>query len=438
VGFTFQARRSTTRLTALPAAASAQVTAIGTGAGTVKVNPTVPLATFSDLPMIDYADVFQANGDNTAQPIFNRAAARAASLGLSTGSLHYLQLPSGLLMESVDFTQAGVYSIYAPNCCGILGPGKDQAVIQIRPNSTSSATLAKVPAQSTKQTNPLYLMRLGPNNSTSGRAVHLQGFTLRGTDQLIDPNTGLPMAYGGYNNYWGRNATHEDIIFRAAGPGTWNSPPGETTNYAGYNDLGTHWRNVESNGMNTAGVRVGGGTGGGGSRSWLIEDSYIHDSRVSGCAFGTAGAPATGNDCESITTINLKVASNANHTSGGGQQFQGLNHEGFEVYAHHTNLDIWIDNQATFQKEHIGLRNGQVDCPDVRIIEPTWHGDIGGSPPYANGCLVIAVPNAYAGSADGVNKQKTLPLVVKNGVTLQPVDRTATVKDPTKHYILIR
>jgi hypothetical protein len=387
--------------------------------------PVAPLATFDDLPLIKLTAVYQT-GD-TFQDVLNRAASAA-----SNGN-HYLEIPSGYVGEGVDFLQPNHYSIYGPKCCGFRGPGPDEVLIQMRKNSSTQVSL--VPAQSTKQNNPLFFMRIGPNNSSSGRAVHMEGVTLKGTDQAVDPNTGMPHAYGGFSNYWGRGATFENVRFKAF-PGTWNSPPGETTEYNGYNDQDTIWRNVESDGMNDAGVRVGGGTGGGGARRWLIDGAYVHDSRVSGFALGTSGAPATGTQCDSVTTKNLTIKSNANHSTAGGQTFNGLNHEGFTTFVHHFNTDIWVDNQPNVGKAHFTFNNAQTNCPDIQIIDPVWHGDTGGSPTWANGCLVIAVADAYAGSTDGVNKQTSLPYVELNGVQLTPIDyanRSQAVA--TKNYI---
>lgn len=374
---------------------------------------------FSDLPMVKYGTLHKT-GDTATTVLGKRVTTRC-----------YVDM-TDVDAELVDFAQSG-YSLLAPNVAGLYSPDPDRARLTLRRMSSTKA--ATVPPQSTKGSNPLTVARFGPNNSSSGIVTKLYGLTLAGSDQ---PDAfGHPHNYSGLVNYWGRRAEWATLRLIGLGRGDWNSPPGETFQLNNYNDAGTTLRGIEVDGRDAAsGEWVGGGIGFNGSQDLLVEDCSFHDSLVSGLTFGTAGSVQTGRQCRNITTRRVKVAHNARHSTAPGQGFTGINHEGVEDSVRHEQPDIWMDRQDVDPYHHFFFASAQTDTADIAIIDPVWHGEAGGSPGWARGCLVICVPDNYAGAP---NKQASLPTVTLHGVTLTPVGRAAAATaDPGRNYIRTR
>jgi hypothetical protein len=339
-----------------------------------------------------------------------------------------VHLPAGLY-EIVDFLQGGTaYGVYAPYCQGLVGDGVDQTVVQIRPHTSTQG--GQVPAQGSGGSNPLNLLRLAKGQCIS------TDLTLSGTDQ--------GHLYGGFSLYMGNGSYLHNVKVTGI-PGNWNSPPGETfamNDYRSTNTTADHcevdgyqWIWTSTNGVlsKVKGNRVGGSPfGGNASTGTLLTHSSFHDSYVSMVTASFSGSPTTGTPQTGWSTSYVDVDHNGN-TGGGGLGSYGLNHEGVNSYIHHDHPTIVMDNGG----EHIFIGNAQQNCPDVQITEPVWSG----GPSYAHGCLVVIVPQNYAGAP---NKQTTLPVVVKGGVTLTPADRgngnTIDVSwaDPAKNYVLTR
>lgn len=410
---------------------------------------TIPYPTYTDYPTIPYetlwSQVMAATPAASRTPMTGSGSDVGQVLRAMTTPA-YVTLPDGFVGELVDFVDINHYSVYAPKCMGIWGPSADpsRAIIRLRPMSSTQASLVPVQtagdANGDGVTNPLLLMRLGPGNSTTVAAVHCYGWTLAGTDQPDGPN-GQPHNYSGLIDYHGTNSTFQCMKILGI-PGDWNSPPGETFAFASYYANGSLYEQLEVDGFNEAGERVGGGAAGtNASGNVTYKDCYFHDSYVSGGPiFSGAGGP-NGTMCYAVKSINVKSWHNANHVvpNPGGKTFGGLNHEGVYTSVLHDHPDIKLDNYATLQTPHVFIGNTQVDCPNFVINEPEWHPELG-YPAATNGAFVAQVPATYAGVS---NKQTTYPTVIKNGVTLQPVIRATGAGwpsgvNPATQYILIR
>ncbi len=407
-----------------------------------------PYPTYTDYPVIEYAtlwaDAMAGLPVNQRTPMSGPGSNVGQVLG-SMDSFAYVRLPDGFEGELIDFSFFGVYALYAPKCMGIWGPSSDPSRAIIRFKEMSSTQASAVPPQTDGDangdgtSNPLTLMRLGPCNSSTVAAVHCHGWTLAGTDQPDGPN-GEPHNYSGLTDYYGTNSTYNCMKIMGV-PGDWNSPPGETFQFASYHATGSTYEYMEVDGYNEAGRQVGGGVGNNASNDVTFKNCNFHDAYVSGGPiFSGAGGP-NGTMCRDVKSINVRSYNNANHIvpNPGGKNFGGLNHEGVYGSVLHDHPEIFLDNQAVLQNRHVFIGNTQVDCPDFVINEPEWHPELG-YPAATNGAFTVGVPVNYAGTT---NKQTTYPTVIKNGVTLQPVLRAPGAGwpsgvNPATQYIVIR
>lgn len=375
--------------------------------------------TYTDLPMVKYSALYRS-GDS-ASDVFGSRLTQNCYVDMTDVSA-----------EIVDFTQGGAaYGIYAPLCHGIYVQPGHQGVLTMRANS--STQVSKVPLQGSGQPCPLFVMRLGPSNGTVHSPVHVQGLTINGSNQAVDPNTGKPHGYHGFVDYRSLNSTFVNMTVKGV-PGWWNSPPGETFQFSTYYSTSPVMTNLEVDGINLTGDQVGGGTGNNGSVNIEYDNPYIHDAFVSGMVSSSAGGVG-GVDVNGYTTRNGRFWHNANHEpKSGGRNFPGLNHEGVSGFIHHYYPDILMDNLAGDYtgSQHVYIGTGDANCPDVLFFEPNWHPEVG-TPFGSNGAFVVNIPATYAGSP---NKQTTLPVVIKGGVTLTPVAR-GVHGDWTKQYMLI-
>ena len=375
----------------------------------------LPLPTWSDRLVVPYESVYQS-GDRFQDVIANRLPAAGC----------YVVLPPGFDELIYDFTQSN-YGVYAPRCYGLWGYGPTQARIRLAPGSSTKSSLVPPQVAGGSQTNPLWVIRLGPNNSSAQAALHVHGLTFEGSDQ--------GHAYNGFSSYMpGAGSTYEHILFRAFAKGTWNSPPGETniwSNYMGQDSstgFVTTMRDVESDGRASDGWQAGAAFSTTGSGSLLLEDVYVHDSEVSGVTLGTAGSVTTGTLTRNVTTRRLRIENNANISASSGQTFCALNHEGVRAIRHE-GLDITLRGPGgVINKEHLAINNSQ-ESAKVDIIEPVWRN----GPTWANGKFAVSVDDSYP------NQQQLAAdiTVVKNGVTLTPVSYANRAQGaPDTHYIL--
>lgn len=204
-----------------------------------------------------------------------------------------------------DFADAnGTMGIYCGlNVYGLRGSDTAGTVLQMAPNTSTQA--AKVPAQTTGQTNPLYLLRIG-GNSTTQRAPIVSDLTLQGT-----PQGHL------YNGLYFYHATGGLVArVRIAGiPGHASIQPDETFGGNDYDGVGNTWDTVEFDGHAQDGTLVGAsGFGGNGSKQLTLLNCYSHHNIYS--------AGFTVNNCQDVTyrkcraTDNGKMGFNFERVSG--------------------------------------------------------------------------------------------------------------------------
>lgn len=374
-----------------------------------------------DLPTVSYASLYQS-GD-TVVDVIGRMTANAV-----------ISLPAGFDEDITDFSMAGVYGLYAPYLKGFVGQGQTQARLRMKPNSSTKASL--VPAQGNGGTNQFSMIRPGGGSSVSDQTL-FYGLTIEGTDQPASANNeGRPHNYHGVQIYYGHGARFEKVLMKGI-PGSWNSPPGETFNFAGYKDVDTVVNDCEVDGINSAGSQVGGSPfGGNNSVGMVLNDCYFHDSYVSSLTFSIAGSSTTDYNTTSrnITTNRCRIWHNGNHILASGKRFTGINHENVQGFVRHNQPDIIVDNMTEWTATHMSFGNAIADNTDIRIIDPVWHGT---GPTRNSGCFTIGY-NVNYGS--GANLQTTAAYVELNGVALTPIhtySNSGTIAaDPAKNYII--
>jgi hypothetical protein len=391
--------------------------------------PTYPA--LPDLPTYNFVDLYQP-GDSFMDTVRRMPSRR------------HLVLPDGFDGQLEGFGEGGgTISAFHQNLRGIIGPGKDKARLTLRPLSSTATQRAQITPQSSGGTTQLTLLRLGSMQGTAAERQSLcVGFTLNGTDQqVMAESESQPHRYQGINMYGGINSIVQDM--RVTGvPGHWNAPPGETFQIQGYKDRGTILRDVEVDGFNIAGRRVGSSPfGGNNTIDSLLEDVYGHDGYISGFTWSFSGSfTAASSASSNVTTRRLRAKYNANHQLAGGKRFTGINHENVLGFVRHYDSEFWIKNMTEWNVGHMAFNNYLSDNADIQIIEPVWHE----SPPRNAGCFTVTIQKTYAFNADkspGVQRQVTPPRVVKNGIELRPYHVTEPPKanlplDPTRDYVV--
>lgn len=296
------------------------------------------------------------------------------------------------------------YSVYAPNALGIRGDGIDKTFLELTPNSFK--TLAVRPKQAGGG-----LMRLGPNGGAVQPVRTMSGLTILGTPQA--GADGLPMFAGGYQNYYGRGETWQNVKIRGIAYGGGNSPnTGETFAINMFHDVDSLFEFVEVDGRDAAGNMIAGSPlGGNGSINMTLRDCYFHHSLYSGLTFSIAGSLSS--PTTKVTTLRVKVEQNANHPNvGSGSRFSGVNHEHVAGAVRHTLLDVTLDQPGLWDSNHVSWGTSNADNPDMVIDSPIWHGL---SPNWANKAFVVSmwgnqVTPPVVKNTDGSLKQ---PVIVK-------------------------
>lgn len=412
----------------------------------------LPFPTYTDYPLRQWADLdsqYSVRNLNSWDELPDVSAVLR-----SMTSRAYVELPEGFRGKIVDFNSGGTsYGVYAPNCMGMWGRGPEKAVIRIEPMSSTKA--GNIPQQTGGSTqlgngvdgasNPYTLIRLGPMNSGTDAAVHNYGFALCGTDQPPQLS-GEPHNYSGMLAYMGTGSTDEWLTICGV-PGDWNSPPGETFQYAMYkNKTQSFSRFMEIDGRNETGVadgsapprdftgtggrQVGAAVGNNGSINPTYEDLYCHDAYIGGPTISGAGGP-DGTICQGATFVRLRAHRNANHgphagQNSGGKTFGGFNIEGTLGTVLLDQPDFIMSNQQTYQKEHISIANMLGDLSNLTINEPRWESPLFGSQSgwvnATNGAFIFKIPDNYPFAGD-TNSQVSPPTVIVNGVQLQVAHR---------------
>ncbi|RFA21165.1 hypothetical protein [Subtercola boreus] len=303
-----------------------------------------------------------------------------------------------------NFSQSN-YCWYLPSTLSVRN-----ASYTITPLTSTKAAL--VPSQpSPGATNPLALLRLGPNNSRSGKQVIVDGLVLTGTVQPKSAANPLRPGhnYHGLSVYWGRRAKILNSTFIAAEWGDSNSPPGETFQIMGYHDVDTYISTVEVDGRTVAGTRVGGSPiGFNASTRPVVEDSYLHHSLVSSLTFSTAGGtPSMATATSSPTTRRVRIEHNANTKMAPGFRFTGINHEHVVGDITHILPKISID-WWEWTASHMFFGTW---LPSARVHITIDPGEISGGHPNNQGCLTVAIPRLFNGRANG---QRVTDVVVQD------------------------
>ena len=414
--------------------------------------------TYADYPTVNYATLWAAapssevmsDGSTQTKGPLSGPGSNVGIVLRSMSSRAYVILPpktggvswSGEIVGNNDING---YGVFASNCMGIwCDPGDVPTVtfdVSGHINISGGPIIRQkagscIGSQSTTGTNGgnslQSAMRLGPYGGSETGAVHMYGWTLAGTDQDIDPSTGLLRATSGIVDYYSTGSTWQ--IFKARGfLATWNAPPGETFQINSFRTHSCTYEFIEVDGFNEAGVRRGGGFGFFATNDIVYKDCYFHDSNASGWTGGASGNVATGTPSVNMTATRVFTWNNANHNSGSGQGFSLFNSEGVigtALFDHCDFLPTWPQANGTTYRNLIGFYSLIDDC-QVTLLEPNWHiGEYGSN---IEGAFGFDMPVSYAG---GTNKQVSIPTFIKNGVSLQAVPYSnSTTYDPATQFV---
>jgi hypothetical protein len=402
---------------------------------TTPTNPTGdPIApqdrTLPDMPTVKFESLYRA-GDTFAQTV-SRMSTYAV---LEFGSDRY---------EFDDFSILGQFGFFRSFVTGLAGQGRGSNGTQIAMRPNTSTQVAKVPVQQAAgASNPLTFARVGmepASGRTSQWLVH--DLQLIGSNQPPSPNNNnQPHDYSGILNYYGRQSIYQSVLVKGM-PGDYNAPPGETFQINDYKGINTIYRDVEVDGYNETGDRVGGSPlGFNNTVGGYIEDCYFHDSRVSSLTFSFSGshtnAAAATRD---VQTRRVKIERNANHRDASGQGFSCINHEGVLGSVLHAYSDLSLgtapgDPAMQWDDAHITMYSSTGDIP-FTMDHVKWAGGYS----YYGGCFIAKMPKTYVGTP---NTQVTPPTVIdRAGRKLTPrvISRAPSSLlsiDPTKEFILL-
>jgi hypothetical protein len=397
---------------------------------TIPTDPTPPTSrALPDLPHVTFESLYRT-GDT-----FQQTIARLTSYAvIEFGSDRY---------EFSDFTAASAtMGFFNSKVIGYAGQGRGSSGTQIaiRPNSSTQVT--KVPVQQAAgASNPLTFARIGAGPSYLTQFV-VHDLQLIGSNQPPSANNeNQPHNYSGLLNYWGRQSIFQSLLIRGM-PGNWNSPPGETFQINDYKGINTVYRDIEVDGYNETGDRVGGSPlGFNNTVGGYIEDCYFHDARVSSLTFSFAGshtdaAAATQN----VETRRVRIVGNANHSSTSGKGFSCINHEGVAGYVKHYWADVSLatspgDPAPQWDDAHITLTSSTSNA-DFLMDHVKWAG---GYSRYG-GAFIAKMPKTYVGAPS----TQTKPPVVTDvqGRSLAPRYITTAPSAPlnidiTREYVLL-
>jgi hypothetical protein len=401
--------------------------------------PSYP--TYTNYPKVNYADLWAA-APNTVTMSDGSTQTKGplrgpgSNVGIVLRSLSYrayVVLPPKLngvswSGEVVGNNDVNGYGVYAPNVIGIWCHPTDVPTVTFDPSGHINIANGPIIRQkagscvgsdSTSGKNGgnalQACMRLGPYGGAGSGAVHMYGWTLAGTDQDIDPSTGLLRATSGIVDYYSTDSTWE--VFKVLGfIATWNAPPGETFQLNSFRCNNCTYSFIETDGFNEAGERRGGAFGFFATNDIHFNDCYFHDASASGWTGGASGNVETGTASYNMTATRVYSWNNANHRPTSGQNFSLFNAEGVVGTAVFNQCDF----KPTWPKLHgtttwrnlVGFYSLIADCK-VTFIDTNWHiGEYGSA---INGAFGFDMPASYAG---GTNLQVTVPTFKVNGVTL--------------------
>lgn len=183
--------------------------------------------------------------------------------------------------DFADVSTFGAYVHYTPTM-GLRGSGVDSTIFSMVSNTSTKA--GTIPAQSTGQTVPLYLIRAGGAGGTTPAFV-MSGFTLDGTSQ--------GHIYGGLYVYKLSGGSLTDVKVTGI-PGNASSQPGETFSFNDYTGLNNVYTRCTVLGENVAAS----GFAGNQSTSLTYNNCYATGCHYAhGWAFHIMHGTTTFNDC---------------------------------------------------------------------------------------------------------------------------------------------
>lgn len=351
------------------------------------------------------------SGD-TMQQTFNRVTPDA------NGIRRIMTLPEGEFVFS-DFLN-GYYEGFrlgkggANGCRGIVGSGRNTVIYPKANTSTREK-----PAVGSLIAGTQFTIN-SVNNAVFGN------FAMKGTPQNGRYYSGVTL-----------DKSHDSQVFnlylRGASPGYRNSPPGETFGVNLYLSNRVEVRDCEFDGRDDAGNRV---------CSSPLGWNSATDARVLRCYshHGLTGM-LTFWQTTNIYTEDYKAYSTG--IGPGGYNGCGINHEESNGVIRHIRPDITIFGRYSDEpghtnngSGHIALANTAAEMLNVQVLEPRHDRGAG-----STGMFMVEQYDGYTNSNTGQkNKVKTPPLIIKNGVTLQPSHHPAAGwgdKDPTKYFSVI-
>ena len=289
------------------------------------------------------------------------------------------QVPAGtqVTFDTGSFTFSGFdtngYGVFPYGLVGFRGNGRTKTLFSMVPKSSTSAS--RVPAQSTKSTNPLWLFRFG-GNSSKPVAVKIDNLTINGTDQ--------GHLYNGMQLYWATGSTVDKVSVTGI-PGDNSANPGETFSIGTYNGNNLTFTNCDIDGRDATGKIVGAsGIGLNFNQNVTITDSVIHHRNW--------GAAVTAYKCSGelvyrnlTLTDNALYALNFEENSNGNVTIDKCN------FVRTGNSELCVDSSVGSLK--VTIIDPIFDGPKLRI---KVHADYNGLPQKQLKSDIVVIVNGVA------------------------------------------
>lgn len=407
---------------------------LGTGpTSSTPWNTGDPAEGFGSVAMVNYTDLYQS-GDTDLYATLQRLSSPAVVVlpnGFD-GVANSPQAINGLQLNSQ-------YGINVHNWLGFYcAGGPTQARVYLQPNSFSSASLAKIPAQSTGSSggvNPLNVLFAQAKN------FYIGGVTFQGSDQPQNAYSGEYGQSSGPANYIGLQAyaASQVIInnsrFLGFSKSNNSANPGETATIGITGLTNPILRRIESDGrlaaatagnlaspaMDSNSIRGGNPWSASHVSGLQVTDFYAHYAYA---ATGTSSYSSSGNWSKDVTLTNVRVENLGDNTatlsqteySYGGYAVPGLNFEYVQgtisiirPTVHFGASGVYLT--GNWSHGHILCGANANSGPFTMYVEdPTWDQS------YYGGCFTIRNHATFNGQPSSVSPSA---FVVKlNGVVL--------------------
>jgi hypothetical protein len=324
-----------------------------------------------------------------------------------------LTLPEGTFTFR-DFTEGYYDGIRigtgkAAGCRGLIGSGRN-TIIRGLANTASRDKGGKIAGNQ--------MTIAGQPNAV------LANFSMMG-----GPQNGLH--YTGIVVYKCPDAKLSDLYLRGASRGYSNAPPGETFGINVFNSDRTTISDCEVDGRDDGGVPVGASPIGWNTCSDAkVYRTYCHDGKSGMLTFWQT---------TNVYTEDYRCFSTA--SGSGSLSGHGINHEQSRGTITHVRPNLQLNGRYSQSSTatansgvHMTLCNVDTDVPDFSVVEPVYdHG------PSKTDMFCIAAYNGYAISGR-TNKCKSIPKVVKKGLTLKPSHHPTAGwgdKDASQYFAII-